>query len=139
MEDNGYIFDGITPDRAYMLSAMDYLRHHKLDQARELFKLAESQWELMMNIVFLDDQIALLNIIYFRCGSESIKKQVDVYIEKLKKYKDVDYGPALERPLLPGEDETDIYKMIKDIQALVYEDLHLEQMVKFIIKQMEQA
>jgi len=132
-------FDEHTTDKRYVLLAMDYVRRHNLDEARQLFKLADSQWELITNIVFLDDQIALLNVIYFKCGSENIKNQVDVYIEKLKKYNDVDYGLALERPLLPGEDETDIYKMIKDIQVLVYEDLDLAQMFEFIIKQMEQA
>ena len=132
-------FDEHTTDKRYVLLAMDYVRLGNLDEARQLFKLADSQWELITNIVFLDDQAGLLSIVALKCGSEDIKKQANLYIKKLKKYEDVDYSSALDRPLLPSEDETDIYKMIKNIQGLVYEDLDLAQMFDFIIKQMEQA
>ena len=141
MDNLNNAFDGHTIDREYVFLAMEYVRQNKLNQAKQLFMLADFQWELIVQIVSCESNMHVLSTISKQTKSEEIKKKAASYMELFAKAHMLLHSPSLDRPMVFSEKEAEgIYRLIENIKTFVFKDLNVKQIVDFMFENItEQA
>ena len=134
-------FDGHTIDREYVFLAMEYVRQNKLNQAKQLFMLADFQWELIVQIVSCESNMHVLSTISKQTKSEEIKKKAASYMELFAKAHMLLHSPSLDRAMVFSEKEAEgIYRLIENIKTFVFKDIDVKQVVDFMFENItEQA
>jgi len=141
MDNLNNALDGHAIDREYVFLAMEYVRQNKLNQAKQLFMLADFQWELILQIVSCESNMHVLSTISKQTTSEDIKKKAISYMELFAKAHMYLHCSSIDRPMVFSEKEAEgTYQLIKNVKTLIFKDEIAKQMVDFMFENItEQA
>jgi hypothetical protein len=141
MDNLNNAFNGHTIDREYVFLAMEYVRQNKLNQAKQLFMLADFQWELILQIVSCESNMHMLSTISKQTKSEEIKKEAASYMKLFEKAHMLFHTSSIDRPMVFSEKEAEVtYRVIENIKTYVFKDIDVKQVVDFMFENItEQA